>query len=115
MTDPKAKAREAAHNALVHKLSAARNSFECINAALDAYEAALSAPDGATRLVRIAVAGTKDGDVCSLPLTMDPKQDRHTWDLMSDDFDADVRLAIVTARIPVREVPVVAGDVEEAG
>lgn len=112
-SDPKAKAREAAHSAARKEAEAGSLGTRITDAALDAYEAALSAPDGATRLVRIAVAEDAKGDIVARECEGWPSE-AYLWDHLVN-IHYPHRLAIVTARIPVREVPVVAGAVEEAG
>ena len=113
-SDPKAKAREAAHSAARKEAEAGSLGTRITDAALDAYEAALSAPAGATRLVRIAVAYNSADDEWGCCVVEAANTDQQIFDEL--DFDGCTRHpTIVEARIPVRDVPVVAGDVKEAG
>lgn len=126
--DPKAKAREAALDAMIERMEGegwncgkhdgpdeAAEARAIVGMAFDAgcavYERALKAPtEGATRLVRIAVAGDGADNIDCIEFVQDGDP---WWELLRLGFRHP--LAIVTARIPVREVPVIQGDVEEAG
>lgn len=107
--DLKAKAREAAKKAYWSHSGPLGTE---LNDALDAYERALSAPQGATRQVRIAVGQAADGSIwCEGGADQTPKDEEDLWKYMSDS-GYPIPLAIVTADIPIRDVPEIAGDVE---
>ena len=107
--DLKAKAREAAMAAA--KCSTSPAWEKVVGEALDAYERALSTPQSATRTVRIAVAEDGYGMTAVYDMSAVGGHEPTVWrSLAGDGYGHPI--AIVTAHIPIRDVPEVPGDVE---